>query len=129
MSNAPTYLLNDRPLARAIVVSAADATATTVTNDDSGTIFISKATNAHTYTLPTTSEGKGKFFIFVKAYDANMVISSAGSADDIIAEGDTGADTVTYSTSSHKIGSACLVFGDGTNWFSINIGGTTATVA
>ena len=128
MSTAPTILFGLVPLIRATVDSATNATTTTVTADDSGTLFLDRSTSTHTYTLPAVALSAGKTYLFMKCADANMVISSAGSLDDIIADGDTAADTVTYGTSSHKTGSACLVFGDGTNHFVINIGGTTATV-
>jgi len=103
----------------------------TVVAADDGDLFI--ATGAATFTLPTKANGLS--FEFLQTTDNNMVISSAGSADDIIAFGDAGADTVTYSTASQKIGSRCrvtCVYIDtaGTlRWIVENLGGTTMTVA
>jgi hypothetical protein len=64
-----------------------------------------------------------------------MGILSAASSDDIITDGDAGADSVTFSTSSHKIGSAAevrceLIAGTPTlRWVLHNLGGTTMTIA
>ena len=124
MSNAPTVLMGLVPLFRAVVRSATDATATTVTADDSGTLFVDLSTSAHTYTLPTVALGKGKCWMFMKCADANMSITG-GTVDVMMADGTTLVDTVTYSTSSHKIGSSCLVICDGTYFYAINIGATT----
>lgn len=99
----------------------------TVTAADNGTLFVANA--AATFTLPT--KAANLTFGFVQTADANLVISSAGSADDIVADGDAGADTVTFSTASHKIGSAILVTcsPDLTKWLSFNVNATTATIA
>jgi len=124
MGNAPTVLFGLVPLVRAVVRSATDATATTVTADDSGTLFVDLSTSTHTYTLPTATLGKGKCWMFMKCADANMSITG-GTVDVMMADGTTLVDTVTYSTASHKIGSACLVICDGTYFYAINIGATT----
>lgn len=99
----------------------------TLTSADNGTLFV--CTAAATFTTPTIAAGLS--FGFIMLADANLVISSAGSADNIIADGDLAADTVTYSTASHKIGSAALLFAhpDLSKWISVNIGATAATVA
>ena len=98
----------------------------TVLAADTGTLFL--ATAAATFTLPTKAAGLA--FGFYNLTDANMAITSAGSADDIIADGDATADTVTFSTSTHKIGSAAVVCisPDLLFWLAFNVGGTTATV-
>jgi len=124
MSNAPTVLFGLEPLVRAVVRSSTSATATAVTADDSGTLFVDLSASTHYYTLPSVADCKGKCFIFMKCADANMVIGG-GTVDLIMADGCLLADTITYSTASHKAGSACLVIGDGTYFYLINIGGTT----
>lgn len=105
------------------------ATDVTVVAADNGDLFI--ATAAATFTLPTKAHGLS--FEFLQTADANMIIASAGSADDIIADGDAGADTLTFSTSSHKIGSRCRVscvyVGANLKWIAENLGGTAMTVA
>jgi len=110
-----------------------DATANTaavqVYASDSGIFFVNKFASATTYTLPAVAEGAGKWFWFFNVGAAGMIIASYGSLDDIIAVNDIAADTVTYATANLMIGSACLVIGDGTNWYAMNIGATTVTVA
>lgn len=77
----------------------------TVTAAMNGTLFL--ATAAVNFTLPT--KAAGLHFGFMQLTDNNLVITSAGSADDLVTDGDLGADTITYSTSSHKIGATVLV--------------------
>jgi len=99
----------------------------TVTADDNGLLFL--ATAAATFTLPTKANGLA--FRFAQTADANLVIS--GSSD-IIHKGNAGASSVTFSTSSEKIGSHVLVecvytAASTLKWLVTNLGGTTATVA
>lgn len=98
-----------------------------LTANDSGLLFL--ATAAVNFTLP--SKQNGLAFRFVQTADANMVIT--GSSD-LIAKGNASATTVTFSTSSEKIGShvlvECLYVGTGTlKWLITNLGATTPTVA
>jgi hypothetical protein len=101
----------------------------TVVAADNGDLFV--ATAAATFTLPTKEHGLS--FEFLQTADANMIVASAGSADDIIADGDAGADTLTFSTASHKIGSRvrlnCIYVGANLRWIAENLGGTAMTVA
>ncbi len=99
----------------------------TVTAEDNGILFV--ASGAVAFTLPTKENGLS--FRFIQTADANLVIS--GSSD-IVHKGNAGASTITFSTSSQKIGSQvlveCIYTSDGTlQWVASNIGGTTATVA
>ena len=124
MSTAPTVLFGLVPLVRAVARSTTSATATTVTADDSGTLFVNLSTSTHRYTLPTVALSKGKCWLFMQCANATMYVTG-GTADVMMADGTTLVDTVTYSTSLHKIGSACLVICDGTYFYAINIGATT----
>lgn len=114
------------PTHRGVVTKAADYT---VVAADNGVLFV--ATAAVNFTLPTKAHGLT--FEFLQTADANMVITSAGSADDIIVDGDAGADTITYSTASHKIGSRCRVqciyVGANLRWIVTNMGHTAMTIA
>jgi hypothetical protein len=99
----------------------------TVTASDNGLLFL--ATAAVNFTLP--SKQNGLAYRFVQTADANLVIT--GSAD-LIAKGNAGATTVTFSTASEKIGSQvlveCVYVGTGTlKWLVTNLGATTPTVA
>lgn len=103
------------------------STSYTVTADDNGLLFL--ATAAATFTLPTKQNGLA--FRFAQTADANLVI--AGNSD-LLHKGNAGASSVTFSTSSEKIGShvlvECLYTGAGVlKWLVTNLGGTTATVA
>lgn len=109
---------------RKFVYVGADLTVTAAMN---GTFFL--ATGAVTFTLPTKAAGLA--FGFMQTADANMVIASASSADDLVTDGDAGADTITYSTSSHKIGSAAAVMiaPDLTKWLTFSLNETAQTIA
>lgn len=124
MSNAPTVLVGNNPIFRAIVRSATTDTATTVTEDDSGTMFINlSTTGAHTYTLPSVANGAGKYWWFFNGQTSYaFVISDPDSADSIMANDDTSADTL---TSPAEVGSWALVIGDGTDYFALVGGGET----
>jgi len=99
----------------------------TLTADDNGLQFI--ATAAVNFTLPTKQNGLA--YRFVQTADANLILT--GSAD-LIHKGNAAATTVTFSTTSEKIGSHLLVecmyvAGSTLKWIVTNLGGTTATVA
>lgn len=102
-------------------------TTLTLTAADSGTLFY--LDGAGNFTLPTIAAGL--IFGFYQRADANLVVTSPGSSDLIVAIGDAAADTVTFSTASAKIGSAAVVMAskDLTKWLLFNVGGTTATPA
>lgn len=118
-----------QPRYRKRQIKAADYT---VVAADNGDLFV-QTTGAVTFTLPT--KALGLCFEFFNTVDANMVIASAGSADDIIADGDAGADSITFSTANHKIGSHCrltcisIATAGTLAWMFENIGGTAATIA
>lgn len=99
----------------------------TVVAGDNGLLLL--ATAAANFTLPTKENGLA--FRFAQSADANLVIT--GSSD-IIHKGNASASTVTFSTSSEKIGSQvlveCIYTATSTlKWLVTNLGGTTATVA
>ena len=125
MSNASTLLLNLVPLIRATCRSVAATTATTVTPDDSGTLFISLATGVHTYTLPAVADGKGKVFIFFQA-DTTAAVKVASTAANIM-----GVDSATGTTltSGALIGDCAMIIGDGTNYLFFNLGQGNWTIA
>ena len=130
MSNAPTVLMGLVPLIRAVVRSATDATATTITPDDSGSLFVDMSASNHTYTLPAVADCEGKCFMFIKVGAGNMTIAG-GTVDKMIALNDAAADSIAFSTANEKIGGAALIVGDGTYYYAFNIsaGANTVTVA
>ncbi len=125
MSNAPTVLFGPAPLARAVVRSSASATATTVTPDDSGTMFINLGTSGtHTYTLPAVADCEGKCFIFFNGQTTNSLAITGGTADKIIGVDDLTGDTI---TSDAVAGSCCIIIGDGTWYYAITTSGAQTT--
>lgn len=124
MSNAPTVLFGLVPLIRAVVRSAADATATAVTADDSGTLFINLSTSAHTYTLPTLALGKGKAWIFFNGQSTASLTITGGTTDKIIGVDDLHADTITC---GGEAGDCAIVICDGTWYYAITMSGKPST--
>jgi len=121
MSNAPTQLFGLVPLVRCTVRSAATGNlTTTITPDDSGTLFINLTTGTHAYTLPAVADGIGKSWLFYKA-ETTTTMSVASTAANMM-----GVDSATGTTitSDAVLGSCLLVIGDGTNYFAFVLAGT-----
>ena len=126
MSNAPTVLMGLVPLIRAVVRSSTTATATTVTADDSGTLFVNLSTSAHTYTLPVVALGAGKSWMFFNGDGTSTIAVTSGTADVMMCDDDAAATTNTSSTDA--VGDCLWVIGDGTYYYCFEIHGTyTAT--
>ena len=121
MSNAPTVLMGLVPLIRAVVRSETTDTATTVTADDSGTLFVNLGTSAHTYTLPVVADGKGKVWVFFNADGTAAIAVTSGTASKLKVS-DTAATTNTET--NHEVGGCMLVIGDGTWYYGLEIYGT-----
>lgn len=104
------------------------ATDYTVTAADSGTLFTASA--AVNFTLPTIAAGLS--FSFLNLADSNMAITSA-AGNDIVTDGDAAASSITFSTSSHKIGGWVDIIANaaGTKWYASNrsAGATVLTIA
>jgi len=122
MSNAPTVLFGDVPVYRAVVRSATTDTATTVTADDSGTLFVNLSTSAHTYTLPTVALGKGKIWHFLNAETTQTLVITGGSTDLIMGGSDGNlADSITCAANA---GESTSILCDGTYYYALNSNGT-----
>ena len=122
MSNAPTVLFNLVPLVRAVVRSSTTASETTVTPDDSGTLFANLSTSAHIYTLPAVADCEGKSFIFMNCETTQTLAVTGGTADLIMGGADGNlADTVTCGA---QAGDWCTVIGDGTYYYLLAGQGT-----
>lgn len=113
---------------RNVVVKSGDYT---VLSGDNGTTFV--VTGAANLTLPTAAAGLAYWFL--NSADVAMGILAPGSNDSIITDGDTGADSVTFSTTSHKVGAFALAFAVSTDggstykWAVIAVGANAATIA
>jgi len=109
---------------RGVYCKAADFA---VTAADHGTLLI--ATAAVNFTLPAKENGLA--FRFFQTADADLVIT--GSSD-IVTVNNAAASTLTFGTSSEKIGShahvECVYTAEGTlKWVATNLGGTTLVAA
>ncbi len=122
MSNAPTTLLGLVPLIRAIVRSSATATATAVTADDSGTLFINMSTSAHTYTIPTLALGAGKHWMFYNGEGTAAIAITGGTASKMMV--DDSATATTNTSAAHAVSDCALVVCDGTNYYCFELHGT-----
>lgn len=100
----------------------------TVVAADNMSCFV--ATAAAVFTLPAI--GPGYRFLFRNQADADMGVASA-EGDNMVAIDDASADSVTFSTSSQKIGGAVLIYSNeqGDKWIVENrsAGANTITVA
>lgn len=101
----------------------------TLVAGDSGKIFMCNYAGTMTVTLPANSAAhRGRFFILINLVNQTLNVAAA-TADTLITDGDTEADSVEFSTTSHKIGGCLLVIGNGSYWVAINLsGGVTMTV-
>jgi hypothetical protein len=86
--------------------------------EESGAIYT--ATAAATFTLPAVTQ-TGWHAYFVNKADTDMAIIST-PVDIINADNDAAADSLTFSTSGHKIGGWCHLASDGTNWLILGAG-------
>lgn len=81
-----------------------------------------------TLTLPANTQAKkGRFLIITNLVDQTLSIAAA-TADTLITNGDLQADSVSFETSSHKIGGTVLIFGTGSYWCAVNLSDCTMTV-
>ncbi len=102
-----------------------------VKGEDFGTTFTTRgATAAVTFTLPPVADVQAGWWCeFFNVSATGFVIASSGSADNIVALNDAGADSITVSTTSLIIGAYVRVIFDGTGWLAIRGAGNTYTVA
>lgn len=101
-----------------------------ITAAENGAKFVVVGAASVTLTLPTLATGLA--FKFYNAADQNLIIASAGSLDNIVGLGDLAGDTITFSTSSEKIGAQVDIHSDYVNgtlkWIS-NVQRGTAVIA
>lgn len=101
----------------------------TVLAKDNGTLFTTTgASGTVTFTLPAIAPGLA--FGFLNVVDQTMGVASA-EGDNIVAINDASADSLTFSTSSQKIGAYLKVFSNsaGTKWHYEAYTSATITVA
>ena len=101
----------------------------TVVAADAGTLFTTLgASGAVNFTLPALAAGLGPFEFLCLA-DQNMTVTSA-EGDNIVTDNDLSADSIAFSTASHKIGGHIQIWanGPGTKWYWRNMGPLTNTI-
>jgi hypothetical protein len=98
-------------------VEAKTSSYTVVMPADSGKLLTTTgASGAVTFTLPTPAASiKGAHIYLFNTVDQNMVVGCATN-DKIVTLNDAAADSVTFSTSSEKIGAAVHAVCDGSLW-------------
>jgi len=90
--------------------------------EESGAVFTMTAVAS--FTLPAVADSTGVEYWFFNKADANMTIVAPTGT--LVADGDVSANTIVFSTASHKIGAAVYVVCDGTNWYCFGAGNLLA---
>lgn len=95
---------------------------------DFGKVFTTRgATGAVTFTLPAASAvNKGSMCLFWSVADQNMIV--AGPDEGLTVFNDLTADSISFTTSSEKIGGAILALSDGSTWLCAPLATETQTV-
>jgi len=103
--------------------ASTDSGAVTVVASDSGILFVNEYAGTTTYTLPTVSLCKGKWFGFYANVANNIAIT--GGTTDVLTGGNTSAvvdaDTVTL---TGVVGGWGIIIGDGTHFIFLAGTGT-----
>lgn len=103
----------------------------TVTAADRNTLFTnSGAAGAVVFTLPATAALGLEYWFYVET-DQTVTVT-AGTADTMIVHNDIAADSISFQTSSEKVGGALHVRGNGSKWvvtLSLGFESQTVTIA
>ena len=103
----------------------------TVLEADHDTLFTNRGAAAEViFTLPATAK-VGLSYSFYTVADQNLKVT-AGTVDTMVTANDAAADSVSWETSSEKIGGGFSVYGDGTSWLTVSHlaqDGHTVTIA
>lgn len=100
----------------------------TVTNADRNVKFTnSGASGTVVFTLPSTA-ALGLEYWFGVVADQTVTVT-AGTADTLIAYNDVAADSISFGTSSEKVGGMVHIYGDGSKWVAeLSLGFESQTV-
>lgn len=99
---------------------------TTLTSHDVGKTFFSAASGACTFTMPNPATcSPGDEIILINTVDQNML---AALDEKILFKGNAAADSVSYETSSEKIGGAFLMVCTGTKWAALPLAEEAVTI-
>lgn len=101
----------------------------TVVSADSGKLLVGNhASTQVEFTLPAVADADRCIFFFASLGAAGIKITG-GTADKMVIKNDAAADSASYETANEKIGAACIVIGDGSNYYFFEMSGCTVTVA
>ncbi len=99
----------------------------TVLATQSGAIFNTTGATANVnFTLPAVTT-TGFVAYFFNTVDFNMTVTSA-EGDNIVMKNDVDLDSISFQTTSEKIGGACMLVSDGTNWMAFILSEELVTV-
>ena len=110
-----------------LATNTSTSTSLTITSAQYGSTLFWSPGGTATATLPANGAAAGSWFDVIVLTDQTTTISAA-TADTLIIDGDTQADSVSFSTASHKIGSSIRFISNGSVWIGINLGSTTMTI-
>jgi hypothetical protein len=113
---------NQIPTAQFTLRTVDKAASYTVLVTDSGTIFTASA--AATFTLPAVADAEGCYYTFINAANTDMAVTAPSGT--LVADGNAGATTATFSTSGHKIGGCVQVVCNKSKWLMLSVGNTAA---
>ncbi len=127
MGGTMDVVVNTLPFRGSVIIASTSTTnAFTLVPSDSGLLFINKDATATTYPLPAVADSSGKWFWFYNVGAGGMVITAPSGT--LVAVNNAAGTTATFSTGSHMIGAAAMVFCDGTNYLFFNLSLETATI-
>lgn len=112
-------VLSELPVRGISIQTTADGDGSiTIVPSDSGVIFVNKyTTGLTTYTLPTATAAKGKWFWFYNA-QTSQAIKLLAADTTMVAGGQAAYD---YVTSAADTGACGFVFSDGSKFFFVEI--------
>ena len=97
----------------------------TVPVTESGTFYNNLgAAGSVTFTLPAVATAAGCWYLFHAAVAQNLVVTAP--ANTLVTDGNAGQTSVTFSTASHIIGGAVIVYCDGAKWYAFCAGNLLA---
>ena len=107
---------------------AAKTASYAVTASDFGSILTTRgAGSAVTFTLPAASGNGGHWVEFYNVADQNMFV--AGTAGELVFFNDLAGNSISFETSSKKIGGGFRAVCDGTSWIVVPLATETQTIS
>lgn len=127
VTNYTDYRINFNSAAIYKTTVAITSNTPTITSAYYGKTILWSPTGSGSFTLPANGATAGSWFEVVLLTNQTITISSA-TAGTLITNGSTIANSVEFSTASHKIGASVMFISNGTYWIAINKSDCTMTV-